>query len=165
MGHPRQRAAEAAEADPVPGSTDGVIDDHLARDLPSDEELLGHYAACGSRRPPPVRRRTARTRPAQRRRHPVLERLGVDWSAEMVIATVDGACVSALSEGRDVQQTARARLRPSCSARKSRPSGFRSRTWSPSAGWVLPGPVEQRLVHPVRLDRADPLGSSTSSRP
>jgi hypothetical protein len=29
----------------------------------------------------------------------------------MVIATVDGACVSALSEGRDVQKTARVRLR------------------------------------------------------
>jgi len=30
-------------------------------------------------------------------------------------------------------------------------------------GAVLPDPVEQRLVHPDRLDRADPLGIVTSS--
>ncbi|HPE11649.1 MAG TPA: TetR family transcriptional regulator [Actinomycetota bacterium] len=108
-----ERAAEAAEADPVPGSTDGVIDVILRATLPSDEEMLGHYlqlVAAGES--PPVRRayRTGRDRlnAAVTR---VLERLGVDWSAEMVIATVDGACVSALSEGRDVQKTARGRLR------------------------------------------------------
>lgn len=105
--------AEAAESDPAPTSEKGVIDSILAATLPTDEEMLGHYlqlVAAGES--PPVRRayRIGRDRlnAAVTR---VLDRLGVPWSADLIIAVVDGACVSALSEGRDVRQTARQRLR------------------------------------------------------
>jgi DNA-binding transcriptional regulator YbjK len=107
-----ERVAENAEREDPPTRLDERLDMILAATLPVDEEMLGHYlqlvAAGGS---PPVRRayRTGRDRlnAAVTR---VLERLDVSWSAEMVIATVDGACVSALSEGRDVRATARQRL-------------------------------------------------------
>ncbi len=107
-----ERAAEAAEANPVPDSLSDRLEVILGATLPADEELLGHYlslvAAGGS---PPVRRayRTGRDRlnAAVTR---VLRRMDVPWSAEMVIAVVDGASVSALSEGRDLKETTRARL-------------------------------------------------------
>lgn len=108
-----ESVAEATERDPVPTTPEGVIDAILAATLPTDEEMLGHYlqlVAAGES--PPVSRayRTGRDRlnAAVTR---VLQRLGVPWSAELIIAVVDGACVSALSEGRDVRQTARQRLR------------------------------------------------------
>ncbi len=107
-----ERAAENAERDPVPSSLEGRIEAILAATLPTDEEMLGHYlqlVAAGSS--PPVRRayRTGRDR-LNAAVNRVLERLGVPWGAELIIAVVDGACVSALSEGRDVRQTARQRL-------------------------------------------------------
>lgn len=106
-------AAEAAESNPVPETPEEVIEVILAATLPADEELLGHYlqlvAAGGS---PPVRRayRTGRDRlnAAVKR---VLRRVGVSAPPELVIAVVDGASVSALSEGRDVRATARDSLR------------------------------------------------------
>jgi DNA-binding transcriptional regulator YbjK len=106
-------AAETAEANPAPATLDEVIASILSATLPTDEDLLGHYlqlvAAGGSA---PVRRayRTGRDRlnAAVSR---VLRRAGVPWSAEMVIAVVDGAAVSALSEGRDVRETAEGRIR------------------------------------------------------
>ena len=96
-----ERVAEAVEVEPVPTSAHEAIQVVLRATLPSDEVLLGHYlqllAAADS---PPVRRayRTGRDRlnTAVGR---VLRRLGSSWSPEMVIAVVDGACVSALSEG------------------------------------------------------------------
>jgi DNA-binding transcriptional regulator YbjK len=107
-----EAAAEAAEANPVPRTQQGVIEQILSATLPTDEELLGHYlqlVAAGES--PPVRRayRTGRDR-LNAAVNRVLRRLDVPWSAEMVIAVVDGACVSALSEGRDVRQTAQDRL-------------------------------------------------------
>ncbi|MFN8184207.1 MAG: TetR/AcrR family transcriptional regulator [Candidatus Nanopelagicales bacterium] len=108
-----ERVAESTESNPVPTGETGVIDTILAATLPTDEEMLGHYlqlVAAGES--PPVRRayRTGRDRlnAAVTR---VLQTLGVPWSADLIIAVVDGACVSALSEGRDVRQTARHRLR------------------------------------------------------
>jgi DNA-binding transcriptional regulator YbjK len=103
-----ERVAEQAEGAPPPTTTEDAIALVLAATLPADEELLGHYlqlvAAGGS---PPVRRayRTGRDRLniAVRR---VLSRTGSPWSAEAVIAVVDGACVSALSEGRDPRKLA-----------------------------------------------------------
>jgi DNA-binding transcriptional regulator YbjK len=107
-----ERVAEATETDRRPTSRKGKIDTILKATLPTDEEMLGHYlqlVAAGES--PPVSRayRTGRDRlnAAVTR---VLERLEVPWSAELIIAVVDGACVSALSEGRDVRETARQRL-------------------------------------------------------
>ncbi len=107
-----ERVAEATERDPRPTTPKAKIDAILKATLPTDEEMLGHYlqlVAAGES--PPVSRayRTGRDRlnAAVTR---VLERLEVPWSAELIIAVVDGACVSALSEGRDVRETARQRL-------------------------------------------------------
>lgn len=85
----------------------------LRATLPSDEEMLGHYlqlVAAGQSAPVRTSYRTGRDRlnAAVTR---VLRQVGVAHSAELVIAVVDGACVSALSEGRDVRATAAARLR------------------------------------------------------
>jgi DNA-binding transcriptional regulator YbjK len=107
-----ERVAEATETDRRPTTRKGKIDAILKATLPTDEEMLGHYlqlVAAGES--PPVSRayRTGRDRlnAAVTR---VLGRLEVPWSAELIIAVVDGACVSALSEGRDVRETARQRL-------------------------------------------------------
>lgn len=107
-----ERAAETAEANPVPDTLPEVVEVILSATLPTDEELLGHYlqlVAAGES--PPVRRayRTGRDR-LNAAINRVLQRLDVPWSAEMVIAVVDGSCVSALSEGRDVQATVQSRL-------------------------------------------------------
>lgn len=108
-----ERTAEAAERDPPPDNLADTIALILRATLPTDEEMLGHYlqlvAAGGS---PPVRAayRTGRDR-LNAAVNRVLRRVGWPWSAEMVIAVVDGACVSALSEGRDVHETASGRLR------------------------------------------------------
>lgn len=107
-----ERAAEAVEANPVPDTVRGKIEVILSATLPTDEELLGHYlqlVAAGES--PPVRwaYRTGRER-LNAAINRVLQRLDVPWSAEMVIAVVDGACVSALSEGRDVRATATGHL-------------------------------------------------------
>ncbi len=108
-----ERVAEAAEAAPVPTDIDAVLDVILSATLPSDEEMLGHYlqlVAAGAS--PPVRRayRTGRDR-LNAAVNRVLQRLRVACKAELVIAVVDGASVSALSEGLDVRATARDRLR------------------------------------------------------
>ena len=108
-----EAVAEEAERDPSPGSEQQRLALILRATLPSDEEMLGHYlqlVAAGQS--PPVRTsyRTGRDRlnAAVTR---VLRQVGVAHSAELVIAVVDGGCVSALSEGRDVRATAAARLR------------------------------------------------------
>ncbi|MDO5710582.1 MAG: TetR family transcriptional regulator [Micrococcales bacterium] len=103
-----EQVAERVEAGPIPMARAETVRSILAATLPSDEALLGHYltllAAGGS---PPVARayRTGRARlnAAILR---VLRRVGSPLSVELVIAVVDGAAVSALSEGRDVWTTA-----------------------------------------------------------
>ncbi len=108
-----ERVAESVESQTPPGDPEGVIDVILAATLPSDEEMLGHYlqlVAAGASEP--VRRayRTGRDR-LNLAVNRVLDRLHVEHPAELVIAVVDGASVSALSEGLDVRLTARQRLR------------------------------------------------------
>lgn len=108
-----ERVAEAAERDPVPESIDEVIDVILSATLPADVELLGHYlelVAAGESAPVRAAYRTGRDRlnAAVTR---VLRRMGLPWTADMAIAVVDGASVSAISEGRDVRETASGLLR------------------------------------------------------
>ena len=105
--------AERAESEPAPRTTREATALVLEATLPNDEELLGHYlqlvAAGGS---PPVRRayRTGRGR-LNAAIERVLARIDSPWTPEMIIAVVDGACVSALSEGRDPRVLAEERLR------------------------------------------------------
>ncbi len=103
-----EQVAESVEARPVPATTSEAVELILAATLPTDEALLGHYlqlvAAAAS--PPVVHAyRTGRDRlnAAVGR---VLARVGSPWSADVVIAVVDGAAVSALSEGRDLREIA-----------------------------------------------------------
>lgn len=108
-----EHVAENAEREPVPATLDDAVAVILRATLPSDEELLGHYlelVAAGQSEPVRVAYRTGRDRlnAAVAR---VLRRLQLPWSAEMTITVVDGASVTALSEGRDVRETATALLR------------------------------------------------------
>ncbi len=108
-----ERVAEAAEESPVPDSLDEAIEVLLSATLPADEAFLGHYlslVAAGESAPVRAAYRTGRDRlnAAVGR---VLRRLELPWSAELTITVVDGASVSALSEGRDVRETAAALLR------------------------------------------------------
>lgn len=108
-----ERVAEDAEREPPPVAEKDRLALLLRATLPSDEEMLGHYmqlVAAGQSAPVRTSYRTGRDRlnAAVAR---VLRRVGVERSAELIIAVVDGACVSALSEGRDVHETAAARLR------------------------------------------------------
>lgn len=107
-----EAVAEAIEREPVPAGRDAVTAWILRACLPAGDEFLGHYlqliAAAGAA---PVTRsyRTGRDRlnGAVAR---VLRRVGSPCPPELVIAVVDGAAVSALSEGRDVRETAAALL-------------------------------------------------------
>lgn len=95
----------------MPTETDAVLDAILSATLPTDEEMLGHYLqlmTAGASPGAPGLPHHDRLNAAVNR---VLQRLGVACPAELVIAVVDGASVSALSEGLDVRATARDRLR------------------------------------------------------
>ena len=88
----------------------------LSATLPSGQALIGHYAqliSAGDFAPVASAYRTGRSRlnAAVAR---VLAHLRIDLTADLVIAVVDGAAVSALSEGRDVKATARELLEFVC---------------------------------------------------
>ena len=88
----------------------------LSATLPSDQALIGHYAqliSAGDFAPVARAYRTGRSRlnAAVAR---VLAHLRIDLTADLAIAVVDGAAVSALSEGRDVKATARELLESVC---------------------------------------------------
>jgi DNA-binding transcriptional regulator YbjK len=103
-----EAVAEAVEADAVPTDRGAVIALILRACLPEGDELLGHYLqliAAGGAAPVTSAYRTGRDRlnGAVAR---VLRRLQIEQPPELVIAVVDGAAVTALSEGRDVRATA-----------------------------------------------------------
>ena len=80
--------------------------------LPLDVILLGHYmqlVAAGESDPVSRAYRSGRSRldAAVSR---VLTRVGAPITAALAIAVVDGAAVAALSEGRDVRETAHSLL-------------------------------------------------------
>ncbi|MDC4233694.1 TetR family transcriptional regulator [Actinomyces sp. B33] len=107
-----ERVAETVETLSGPISTDAAIGHLLNATLPRDVSLSGHYAGlihAGSSVPISRAYRTGRSRlnSAVGR---VLAHLGIGVPPELVISIVDGAAVSALSEGRDVRETASALL-------------------------------------------------------
>ena len=88
------------------------IDLILAATLPDDENIKGHYeqlVSAGSAALVASAYQFGRVR-LNIAVTTVLSEVGVDLPAEVVIALVDGAAVSALSEGRDVRETAIALL-------------------------------------------------------
>lgn len=107
-----ERVAEAAESCAAEVAGDEAITLLLRATLPDGQPLLGHYLqliAAGQSAPVSAAYNTGRGR-LNMAVSRVLTVIGVDISAELAIAVVDGAAVSALSEGRDVRQTARSRL-------------------------------------------------------
>ena len=107
-----ERVAEKVEASDGPFSTEEAIELVLEATLPRDVSLFGHYTSLihsGSADSISRAYRTGRSRlnTAVTR---VLDHLGIPVPAELVIGVVDGAAVSALSEGRDVVETARGLL-------------------------------------------------------
>lgn len=104
-----EQVADEAEAAATHGCLDDAMDWLLRATLPTGVPLFGHYqqlVAAGSSAPVAKAYSEGRGRLnlAVGRLLRVLE---IDCSAELVIGIVDGAAVSALSEGREVQETAR----------------------------------------------------------
>ncbi|MDO5700524.1 MAG: TetR family transcriptional regulator [Bowdeniella nasicola] len=103
-----EHVATEVERQPVPTTLDGVITVLLRACLPASEALENHYLQllqAASIAP------VAHAYAAGRQRLDdaigrVLRRVGIDIAPELVIAVVDGAAVSALSEGRGVRETA-----------------------------------------------------------
>lgn len=108
-----EAVAEAAESEPPPTGPDAVTALVLRACLPAGDELLGHYLQLiAAARAIPVTRadRTGRDR-LNGALVRVLRQVRSECPPELVIAVVDGAAVSALSEGRDVRDTAAQLLR------------------------------------------------------
>ncbi|WP_341359959.1 TetR/AcrR family transcriptional regulator [Georgenia sp. M64] len=103
-----EAVAEEVEADPPPTDRETVTALVLRACLPEGDELLGHYLQLiAAARSAPVTRsyRTGRDR-LNGALVRVLRQVRSECPPELVIAVVDGAAVSALSEGRDVRVTA-----------------------------------------------------------
>ncbi|PID98557.1 MAG: TetR family transcriptional regulator [Actinomycetales bacterium] len=104
-----ERVADEAEAGEPPATLEEAMELVLRATLPKRAPLLGHYSqliAAGTSEPVTRAYNTGRNRLnlAVAR---VLKVSKIEFPAELVISVVDGAAVSALSEGRDVHQTAR----------------------------------------------------------
>ncbi len=98
--------AEAAQGQRTPAE---VVELLLRAVLSRDTPLFGHYLqllAAGESAPVSRAYFTGRGR-LNNAVTRVLACTGVQMSADLVIAVIDGAAVTALSEGRDVMQTAR----------------------------------------------------------
>ncbi len=100
--------AESLELGEKVSDRAAIVDHILAATLPVDEILLGHYqqlVAAGASDPVSRAYRTGRDR-LNAALSRVLDSCQVDCEPALVIGLVDGAAVSALSEGRDVRGTA-----------------------------------------------------------
>ncbi|MBK9724116.1 MAG: TetR/AcrR family transcriptional regulator [Candidatus Lutibacillus vidarii] len=100
--------AESLELGEKVSDRAAIVDHILAATLPVDEILLGHYqqlVAAGASDPVSRAYRTGRDR-LNAALSRVLDSCQVDCEPALVIGLVDGAAVSALSEGRDVRATA-----------------------------------------------------------
>lgn len=100
--------AEHAEAQDPPATRAAAIELVLRATLPSEAPLLGHYlqlVSAGASIPVTRAYHSGRGRinAAVGR---VLQRVGSPRSPELIMAIVDGAAVTALSEGEDVRETA-----------------------------------------------------------
>lgn len=107
-----ERVAEQAEIGAPPIGLDAAIDLVLSATLPKDSPLLGHYSqliAAGASIPVTRAYSTGRGR-LNLAVGRVLRVAGISCPPELIITVVDGAAVSALSEGRDVHATARQHL-------------------------------------------------------
>lgn len=115
ISHWAERAesvAESAESMGPPATVNAKIDLILSATLPADSPLLGHYSqliAAGASAPVTRAYSTGRGR-LNLAVSRVLRVVGFSAPADLVISVVDGAAVSALSEGHDVRLAARRHL-------------------------------------------------------
>jgi len=103
-----ESVADSVEGEGVPATRDGVVDAILRACLPRDEPLENHYMqllAAASADPIALSYHAGRKRLDDALGR-VLRRTGCRLPPELVIAVVDGAAVTAISEKRDVRQTA-----------------------------------------------------------
>lgn len=117
-----ERVATEVEADPPPSDIDSTVAVLLRACLPSSTALENHYLqlVAASQAPAVARAyREGRVRldaAVQR----ILDVLRWPVEATLVIAVVDGSAVAAISEGRDVRETARGLLVRALTAAESR---------------------------------------------
>lgn len=108
IGRAERVAAEFEKREP-PTSMGDAVEVVLKACLPSDAPLENHYLQLAAAAEyPAVRSVYDKNRPAlDAAIESVLAWLGSRLSGRLVLAIVDGAAVEALSEGRDIRQTAR----------------------------------------------------------
>lgn len=117
-----ERVATEVEADPPPSDIDSTVAVLLRACLPASTALENHYLqlVAASQAPAVARAyREGRVRldaAVQR----ILDVLRWPVEATLVIAVVDGSAVAAISEGRDVRETARGLLVRALTAAESR---------------------------------------------
>lgn len=108
-GRAERIADEAESVAAMHGALANPVDWVLRATLPAGVPLFGHYqqlVAAGSSAPVAKAYHEGRGR-LNRALGRLLQVLGVECTAEMIICVVDGSAVSALSEGGDVQETSR----------------------------------------------------------
>lgn len=106
--HRAERVADEVENAPPPSTPRGITNAILRACLPPNEMLANHYlqlleAATTAPVAQAYAAGRARLDDAIER---VLRRIGINVPPALVVAVVDGSAVSALSEGRDVRETA-----------------------------------------------------------
>lgn len=107
-----ERVAGEISNQPRPKTMEDAVATILRACLPATDTLDTHYlqlVAATASAPVTTAYREGRAR-LDYAVSTVLDVAGTDLPADIVIAIVDGAAVAALSEGRDVRETARARL-------------------------------------------------------
>lgn len=107
------RVVETLEESGPPQSVDQAVDVILRACLPEDENLENHYVQLvAATEFPEVHKQYNKSRNLlDEAIEQVLSWMKSSVSAQLVLTIVDGAAVQAISEGRDVRETARERVR------------------------------------------------------
>ena len=110
--HRAEQVADEVERLAKPEAADEVLNVILRACLPPTDSLENHYLQLleAARTAPVARAYAAGRKRLDDALSRVLAHVGINTSPQLVVAVVDGAAVSALSENRDVRATARALL-------------------------------------------------------
>lgn len=117
-----ERVATEVEADPPPSDIDSTVAVLLRACLPASTALENHYLQLVAASQAPAVARAYREGRVQLDAavQRILDVLRWPVEATLVIAVVDGSAVAAISEGRDVRETARGLLVRALTAAESR---------------------------------------------
>ncbi len=107
-----ERVAQEISAGPHPDSVEETVELLLRAALPAVDSLENHYLQLVAASTAPAVYRAYRDGRARldAAMQTVLDRIDLALPPQLITAVVDGAAVAALSEGRDITQTARALL-------------------------------------------------------